>query len=212
LRTKSRRTELNITDKCKRYRRILRYVFRWIFIERLQGLDFSMRDKSTIAATGGAMYGYSVTPQRHFEAILKELDFSHDRAFLDIGCGKGFMLKLAKENPRFFKCGGIEYNEKLAGICVQNMRRLGLDDVTVWVGDAREFEDYGSYDTFYFFNPFGPKNFGDVIKKLPSHGTTLIYHNPTCHQLVMNTGRFQLKKQLYDKERDYNTNIYVGID
>lgn len=101
---------------------------------------------------------------------------------------------------------------KTADICVRNMHRLGLDDVTVWIGDAREFEDYKSYDTFYFFNPFGPEVFQNVIKKLPSHGTTMIYHNPTCHQLVLDTGRFQLKKQLYDKDRDYYTNIYVGID
>jgi len=181
-------------------------------MERARGLDLSMRDKSLAIATGGVMHGYCVTPRSHFQAILRELDFNHNRAFLDIGCGKGLALKLAREHPGFSKCGGVEYSKRLAGICEQNMHRLGLDDVTVWVGDAREFEDYESYDTFYLFNPFGPEIFQDVIKKLPSHGTTVIYHNPTCHQLVLDTGRFQLKKQLYDNERGYDTNIYVGID
>ncbi len=202
---------MNVAKKCKRYWRGLRFAFHWIFMERLRGLDFFMRDKSLTAATGGVMHGYCVTPPEHFRAILRELDFNHDRAFLDIGCGKGFVLKLAREHPGFSKCGGVEYNKKIADICVRNMRRLALDDVTVWVGDAREFEAYESYDTFYFFNPFGPEIFQDVIKKLPSHGTTVIYHNPTCHQMVLDTGRFQLKKRLYDKERDYDTNIYVGI-
>lgn len=203
---------MNIKEKWKRYWRLVRYVSRWIFIERLRGLDFSMRDKSTLAATDGVMHGYCVTPPEHFRAILQELDFSQDRMFLDIGCGKGLVLKLAGEHPGFSKCGGVEYNKKLAGICVQNMHRLGLDDVSVWVGDAQEFEDYESYDTFYFFNPFGPEIFQDVIKKLPSHGTTVIYHNPICHQLVLDTGRFRLEKKLHDKDRDYDTNIYVGID
>jgi len=203
---------MNVKEKCRRYWRLLRYVSRWIFLERLRGLDFSMRDKSTLAATGGRMYAYCVTPHGHFRAVLKELDFTRDRAFLDIGCGKGLTLKLAREHPGFSKCGGVEYNKKIADICVRNMHRLGLDDVTVWVGDAREFEDYGSYDTFYFFNPFEPEIFWDVINKLPSHGTTVIYHHPTCHQMVLDTGRFRLEKQLYDKDRDYYTNIYAGID
>ncbi len=207
-----RKNRMKIREKCRRYWRILRYGFCWIFMERLRGLDFSMRDKSLIAATGGVMHGYCVTPHSHFRAILQEVDFSHDRAFLDVGCGKGLTLKLAREHPGFTKCGGVEYNKKIADICVRNMHRLGLDDVTVWVGDAREFEDYKGYDTFYFFNPFGPEIFRDVINKLPSHGTTVIYHNPTCHQLVLDTGRFRLAKQLYDKERDYDTNIYVGVD
>lgn len=203
---------MNVIKKCKRYWRILKYGFRWIFMERLRGLDFSMRDKSTLAATGGVMYAYCVTPPSHFQAILKELDFNQERSFLDIGCGKGLVLKLAKKHPGFSKCGGVEYNKRLADICVQNMHRLGLDDVTIWVGDAREFEDYGSYNTFYFFNPFTPEIFWDVIEKIPAHGSIVIYHNPTCHQMVLDTGRFRLKKQLYDKDRDYYTNIYVGID
>lgn len=181
-------------------------------MERLWGLDFSMWDTSTFVATGGTMYAYRVTPPSHFRAILKELDFSHDRAFLDIGCGKGQVLKWTRKHLGFSKCGGVEYNREIADICTRNMHRLGLDDVSVWVGDARAFEDYESYDTFYFFNPFGPEVFQDVIRRIPSHGTTVIYHNPTCHQLVLDTGRFRLKKQLYDKDRDYYTNIYMGID
>lgn len=203
---------MNVTKKCKRYWYILRYGSRWIFMERLRGLDFSLRDISTYVATGGIMHAYRVTPPGHFKAILKELNFGHERSFLDIGCGKGLVLKLAREHPGFSKCAGVEYNRELADICIQNMRRLGLEDVTVRVGDAREFEGYESYDTFYLFNPFGPEVFRDVIKKIPSHGTTVIYHNPTCHQMILNTGRFRLEKQLYDKERDYYTNIYKGTD
>ena len=208
----SKKSRMDVTKKCKRYWHILRYGVRWIFMERLRGLDFSMRDSSTFVATGGMMYAYRATKPGHFLEILKGLDFNHERSFLDIGCGKGLVLKLAKEHPGFSKCGGVEYNRKTADICTRNMRRLGLDDVPVWVGDAREFADYESYDTFYLFNPFGPEVFRDVIRKIPSHRTTVIYHNPTCHQLVMDTGRFQLKKQLYDKFRDYYTNIYIGID
>lgn len=203
---------MNIPKKCNRYWRILRYGLRWIFMERLRGLDFSMRDYSSFNYTSRAMHPYSATPPNHFRAILNELNFDHDRSFLDIGCGKGLMLKLAHECPGFNKYAGIECNKKLADICTRNMHRLDMDDVTVWNGDARKFKGYESYDIFYLFNPFGTDIFSDVINKIPSHATTVIYHNPTCHQLVMDTGRFQLKKQLYDKNREYYTNIYIGVD
>ncbi len=186
-----RKSGMDFKEKCKRYWHILRYEARWILIERLRGLDFSLRDISTSAATGGIMHAYRVTPPGHFKAILKELDFGRERSFLDIGCGKGLTLKLVREHSGFSKCAGVEYNRKLANICVHNMHRLGLDNVTVWVGDARDFTDYESYDTFYFFNPFEPEIFQDVIRKIPSHGSTVIYHNPTCHQLVLDTGRFR---------------------
>ncbi len=49
----------------------------------------------------------------------------------------------------------MEYDEKLTEICNKNMKRLKLtDSMTVTCTDAREFENYGDYDVFYFFNPF----------------------------------------------------------
>lgn len=139
----------------KRYWRYTKYRIRYIFKERLFGLDFTMRDKSLLKKTNGTMHGYSITPEEHIREILAHLDFTKCSAFLDIGCGKGLVLKIVSGGS-FQSLGGIEYDERPGG-------------------------------------------------------TTIIYHNPTCHQLILDTGYFRLKEQLYDAEKDYYTNIYESI-
>lgn len=193
-----------------RYWRYAKYMARYLFRERLFGLDFSMRDKSLLKKTNGVMHGYSITPQGHIDEILGRLDYTKNTAFLDVGCGKGFVLKSAAQRP-FQRCDGVEYDERIAGICKKNLRRLKIENVQIFCGDAREFEEYGKYDTFFFFNPFGEEIFQEVLKKIPTGGSTIIYHNPTCHQLIMDTGCFRLKEQLYDPEKDYYTNIYESV-
>lgn len=185
-------------------------MIRYIFKERLFGLDFTMRDKSLLKKTNGAMHRYSITPEEHIREILAHLDFTKCSAFLDIGCGKGLVLKIVSGGS-FQSLGGIEYDERLAGICKRNLRRLGLKDIQIFCGNAREFDGYERYNTFFLFNPFGEEIFKEVLEKIPSGGTTIIYHNPTCHQLILDTGYFRLKEQLYDAEKDYYTNIYESI-
>lgn len=203
-----------IRKYAKRYWRYTKYMTRYIFKERLFGLDFSMYDKSLISKTNGLMNGYSITPEKHFKAIMEELNFysSESLRFFDIGCGKGYVLKLATEYP-FAAIGGIEYDQRIADICLQNMRKLKLDHVQVFCGDARKFDDYGSYNVFFLFNPFGPVIFRDVLEKIQNiSGCVIIYHNPTCHQMIMDTGAFRLIKTINDAEKDYITNIYKRIE
>lgn len=123
-------------------------MIRYIFKERLFGLDFTMRDKSLLKKTNGTMHGYSITPEEHIREILAHLDFTKCSAFLDIGCGKGLVLKIVSGGS-FQSLGGIEYDERLAGICKRNLRRLGLKDIQIFCGDAREFDGYERYNTFF---------------------------------------------------------------
>lgn len=196
-------------SKHNRYKRYVKYMTRYLFKERLFGLDFSMRDASLLKKTHGVMHGYCASPTEHLKKIFDGLDHPERARFLDIGCGKGLALRIAHE--RFAKVTGVEYDQRLADICERNMRRLGMDDVRVFCGDAREFDNYDSYDVFYLANPFDGEILKPVLDKLP-RGATIIYYHPICHQLVLDTGRFRLVRSLYDKERSYDTYIYESID
>lgn len=62
---------------------------------------------------------------------------------LDIGCGKGVTLRVALEYP-FEKVAGIEIDERLTAIAVNNFRILKLEErVQCFHADAAEFEGYG---------------------------------------------------------------------
>jgi hypothetical protein len=40
---------------------------------------------------------------------------------------------------------------------------------------------------------------------------TVIYYNPVCHNDFMETGCFEVVKELYDNIKDYKTYIYKSI-
>lgn len=63
--------------------------------ERLQGLDFSMPDRMyDRGRKDGGMY--TATPDRVLRDMFACVDRKRYGAFLDIGCGKGYVLWQAK--------------------------------------------------------------------------------------------------------------------
>ena len=43
-----------VEKRINRYIRYVKYMFQWLFCEKIRGLDFTMRDKSLIEKSGGA--------------------------------------------------------------------------------------------------------------------------------------------------------------
>ena len=85
--------------------------------------------------------------------------------------------------------------------------------------DAVDFDGYGEFDVFFFFNPFSEEVFGRVIDRIlesrKSDGPlTFIYHNPRYLDAL--EGRLkraasepeQIRKtMLHDKRKNYDTCI-----
>ena len=112
------------------------------FNEWLRGLDFTMPDRMyDRKRNDGGMY--LVSSEKIVSELMGMVDKQKYPGFLDVGCGKGFILWKAYQSG-FKKIGGVEYDEKLTEICNKNMKRLKLTDyMTVTCTDAREFENYG---------------------------------------------------------------------
>lgn len=111
-----RRPERGMTDRCRelinRFQRYLIFLGEYLFLERPRGLDFTMRDTGLYQKSAGKYHGYSKTDERHLREIFASLDFSRCRRLLDVGCGKGVVLKEAAKFP-FEKIAGIELQEEL---------------------------------------------------------------------------------------------------
>lgn len=179
--------------------------------ERLHGLDFTMRDLSSLKGSGGVLHGYSKTYEKHFSAIMETLDIRQESSFLDVGCGKGSVLRQAAKYP--FKCiAGIDFDGRLINIAERNFKKLKMSERVQCIhADARAYAGYGDFDYFYFFNPFDGNLMEDVIGKIieQSHKDfTIIYHNPVYYEMIESMGCFIRVGELYDGMKDYYTYVY----
>lgn len=171
-----------------------------------------MRDISLLKNSNGLYHGYSKTVERHIREIFDSLEFTGKERLLDIGCGKGVVLRTASGYP-FEKVTGIEIDERLIAIAINNFRVLKMESRVQCIhADAAKFEDYGSYDVFFLFNPFSDAIMEPVIDKLlevsEKNTVTVIYHNPVYLELFEQKGEVIILKWLYDKTKDYETCIF----
>lgn len=181
--------------------------------EKLCGLDFSMPDRMYDRnRNDGAMYVAS--PDGILSDLLSQVDMERFRGFLDIGCGKGYVLWKAQQWG-FSRVGGVEYDEKLCRVCMRNLRRLGLQDrVEVTCGDACRFQNYGDYDVFYFFNPFGEdvmrRVLREILRQCRGREIILLYFRPRYAAAIEECGCFRLIARLHDQEKGYDAHVYRG--
>lgn len=179
--------------------------------ERMRGLDFTMPDRMyDRGRNDGAMY--YATPR----GILRELFACVDRErfsrFIDVGCGKGFVLSEAKKYG-FADVGGVEYDEKLCRIARKNMKRLGLD-ARIVCADATAFDGYGDYDVFYFFNPFQGAVMERVLQQIVAQcrgrEIVIIYYRPRYPEAIEQYEFFEKVQVLHDEVKDYMAHVYRG--
>jgi 16S rRNA G966 N2-methylase RsmD len=160
--------------------------------------------------------GYALTPESHCKEIFKSLCICSNDSFIDIGCGKGYVLTWAAKQP-YKKVTGIDIDTQLIHIAKNNLSILNLQNrVDVLVADAANF-DYDEYNHLFFFDPF-PEEIMKLtidctcksLKRKPRE-LTIIYHKPTHHHLFMETGLFQVINKLYCFMKDTETFIYRSV-
>lgn len=195
-----------------RLKRYLIFGLQYFLWEKPRGLDFTMRDISLLRNSNGLYHGYSKTAEKHLRQIFDSLTFSGKDRLLDIGCGKGVVLRVASDYP-FEKVAGIEIDERLVAIAAKNFRVLKMEDrVRCFQANAAEYKDYGNYNIFFMSNPFSDTIMKKVLDKLlevsEKNPVTVIYHNPVYMELFEQGGEVTILKQLYDKTKDYSTCIF----
>jgi len=198
------------------YVRYSRYLYFIIvcFVERIQGLDFTMRDQRLLKETNNKLHGYAITPKKHLDEIFSCLSLEETDKFIDIGCGKGYVLWYASKYS-FSEIMGIDIDERLIRIAHKNMERLKLHNVRLLCEDATKFSSYATYGVYYLANPFGAEITRQVIdciiQTMDGRKIVIIYYNPTYADYIESTKKFALKHRLHCKTKDYFTNIYENV-
>ena len=111
--------------------------------------------------------------------------------FADIGCGTGFVMQ--KVDREFRKVIGIERDKRIYGICVENVRKFNMDNVSIISSDVENIDDsiIDSIDVFYLYNPFVGETFRRFMKKINEsisrrdRFVQVVYANPVCKDIML---------------------------
>ena len=172
-----------------------------LVIDKIRRVDFAKKVDTKVP--GGEIY--EATHRWMIVALSRYLkeNIVLDDAIIDVGCGKGAMLRLFTKFP-FKKITGLEYSEKLSNIANNNMKRLGIEDRCGIINiDAGIFDMYSEYNYFYLYNPFGESVMELFLTQVKSsldrkpRKIVIIYNNPVCGDMMVNSGFYE-KEDLAD--------------
>lgn len=125
-------------------------------------------------------------------------------SFVDYGAGKGRVLLLASQHP-FIQVGGIEFAEELHDNATMNIAqfprsRMKCRNVECVLDDVVNVAPVDGAAVHYFFNPFAPEVFAEVLKGIVAsyHARPrrlyLILIDMDAGELMHRTGVFQEMK------------------
>lgn len=181
--------------------------------EKIMGVDYTM----VYYTKEDSDYHHSVytkVPKKVLKRIFADITDIEEKAFIDVGCGKGYAVVMAARRG-FGVAGGVEYAPNLYRICINNLKKKGLPTNHVYNGDAKNFKKYADFNVFFFNNPFDETILGPVAKRIyESHKDCrcVIYFLNPCDQArtdaIIDAG-FKLVRQIPDPyEWYFDVNVY----
>lgn len=186
----------------------VKYVF-WVLWDKIRGFDYVKNegyDKLHTSSKQSVVF-QATRDLKYLRRILNDLEITKNDSILDLGCGKGFLIKFFSEF-QFKKVGGVEISKELCKIAERNLNKEGIRDFEIFNENAMTFNEYDNYNYFYMFNPFPSVVVQEVMKKLKKlvedgRIVTIIYHNPICHEDIIHGGCFALMAKYKGKSTDY---------
>ncbi len=194
--------------KEKRFWFSVKYIL-WVFFDKIRGLDYVKNegyDKLQTNSEQSAVF-QATRDTKYLKKILDDLCITSEDCILDLGCGKGYLLKVFSKY-QFKKVGGVEISKKLCGIAKRNLTKERIKNFKIYNANAMNFDKYDGYNYIYMFNPFPSAVMKAVIENLNKANVdnkkiTIIYHNPVHHMDIVEKGYFKLCAKYKGKSTDY---------
>jgi SAM-dependent methyltransferase len=149
--------------------------------------------------------GYRATKARPLQKLIRKLDLPRDRAFVDLGSGKGRVLLLAAQLG-FQHVVGVEFSPKLCAIARANVGIFTrqLTKITSYIevtqADAALFNITPEHCIFYAFNPFD----GVVMERLIANLRESLARHPRKIWFLYNTPlHAHVLEQLFSSAQDF---------
>lgn len=209
--------ELNILQKIKVVgRAVLNGRFDHLLYRiktRIKGLDLDYVSLENLGLSVDRSRRHEESGGPYLKKVLKTLDIQKSNRALDLGSGKGGAVLTLSMFP-FSEIVGVEISDRLIGIAEANVAKMGVRNVHFVSCDAGKFTDLDRFTHIYMFNPFPQPVMKEVMDNLSaslfrkSRIVTLIYYNPVCHDVVMNSGLFTSYIQF---KYTYSAYFYIYI-
>ncbi len=167
-------------------------------------------------------HNYRLTAQKEIFPILDRchcIPGEHDAIF-DFGCGKGGAM-ISFLDYGFRNVGGVEYETKIYKELISNFQKLGINlednkNISCLHGDAAEVKtELDAYNWFYYFDPFEKdifrktiENICDSLKRKPRRAY-IININPQYHDIVLDSGYFELTNQFCIAMRQRVVDVFI---
>lgn len=168
-----------------------------ILIDGMHGLDFlTVIPVKELGLNESTTSKCSPSWSVLLENLFKELNITPDDRILDIGCGKGAVLRGMCKFP-FNRVDGLELSDVLAKKAQSNFSRLNEGRVNIFNINAIDFMGYRDYNMYYLYNPFPAKVMERVIANINTQiskesESLIIYNNPICHSILISNGFFKV--------------------
>jgi len=128
-----------------------------------------------------------------------------DDVFIDYGSGKGRVVLQAAHYP-LKRVIGLEISEELNDFARRNLDgfygRLACERIELVTADVLDYQPPDDVTIAYLYNPFRGEILSTAIERLIEsvdrnpRRLRIVYVNPIDHDLLMATGRIELKRRL----------------
>ena len=183
-----------------------------IIIDKIFGYDFlTTISQEELGLDPEKFVRCSPSGNKYLSNVLNKLEIIESDSIMDIGCGKGSVLKVLINYP-FKNICGIEVSDTLSIICKKNMKKINDKRVNVYNLDARDFENYNQYNFIYMYNPCSEEILSPIIKKIVNQSnseTKIIYNNPVHEKILYENGFINIAE--YDDEWGNGIKIFKLI-
>ena len=109
---------------------------------------------------------------------------------------------------------GVELAADLIRIAEANAAREGARQARFVNADASQFADLDRVTHLYMYHPFRQCVMDQVMENLRTslarrpRALTLVYKNPVCHEAVLESGLFELKRTIRDEDSPDCCNLF----
>lgn len=165
--------------------------------KKIKGVNFEKRISKEELGYEDKNYNlYSFMRGIDLRKVLSQFCFSNEDAVFDYGCGRGAALSLFS-HLGIRKLGGIELSDELYISAKSNLEKMNIN-ADIVLGDAILHKQIDDYNFFYIFDSFRENVFRTVIGNIyesylrKKRKVCLIYSMPYEHDIVMESGKFEL--------------------